>query len=140
MFVAGDECGRTQRGNNNAYNRDDEVSWFDWGRAAGFADLEAFATRVLALRAAVDAADGVECFGVDGAPDTSFESRSLAWRVGSLYVMANMWWEPLRFAMQAAGDWSVLVDTADAEAPPRPAAAGSVVEVGPRSIIVLERR
>ncbi|MFC0628564.1 glycogen debranching protein GlgX [Kribbella deserti] len=30
MITAGDECGRTQRGNNNAYCQDNEISWFDW--------------------------------------------------------------------------------------------------------------
>ena len=30
MFVAGDEIGRTQHGNNNAYCQDSELSWFDW--------------------------------------------------------------------------------------------------------------
>lgn len=30
MLVMGDECGRTQQGNNNAYCQDNEVSWFDW--------------------------------------------------------------------------------------------------------------
>jgi len=30
MIVAGDECQRTQRGNNNAYCQDNEISWFDW--------------------------------------------------------------------------------------------------------------
>jgi glycogen operon protein len=32
MIPAGDECGRTQRGNNNAYCQDNEISWFDWTR------------------------------------------------------------------------------------------------------------
>jgi glycogen operon protein len=31
MLVAGDEFGRTQRGNNNAYCQDNELSWIDWG-------------------------------------------------------------------------------------------------------------
>ena len=31
MVVAGDEFGRTQRGNNNAYCQDTEISWLDWG-------------------------------------------------------------------------------------------------------------
>jgi isoamylase len=31
MLLAGDEIGRTQRGNNNAYCQDNETSWFDWG-------------------------------------------------------------------------------------------------------------
>lgn len=30
MILGGDEMGRTQRGNNNAYCQDNEVSWFDW--------------------------------------------------------------------------------------------------------------
>ena len=30
MITAGDECGRTQQGNNNAYCQDSEISWFDW--------------------------------------------------------------------------------------------------------------
>jgi isoamylase len=30
MLCAGDELGRTQRGNNNAYCQDNEISWFDW--------------------------------------------------------------------------------------------------------------
>src|SRR5260370_10869571 len=31
MLLAGDELGRTQRGNNNAYCQDNEISWLDWG-------------------------------------------------------------------------------------------------------------
>ncbi|MDE2184107.1 MAG: glycogen debranching protein GlgX [Alphaproteobacteria bacterium] len=30
MLLMGDECGRTQSGNNNAYCQDNEISWFDW--------------------------------------------------------------------------------------------------------------
>jgi isoamylase len=30
MLLAGDEFGRTQRGNNNAYCQDNEVSWLNW--------------------------------------------------------------------------------------------------------------
>jgi isoamylase len=30
MLLGGDELGRTQRGNNNAYCQDNELSWFDW--------------------------------------------------------------------------------------------------------------
>lgn len=31
MLLAGDELGRTQRGNNNSYCQDNEISWLDWG-------------------------------------------------------------------------------------------------------------
>jgi glycogen operon protein len=34
MLLAGDEFGRTQRGNNNAYCQDNEISWLDWKHAA----------------------------------------------------------------------------------------------------------
>ena len=30
MLLAGDEMGRTQGGNNNAYCQDNEISWVDW--------------------------------------------------------------------------------------------------------------
>jgi glycogen operon protein len=33
MLVGGDEIGRTQQGNNNAYCQDNEISWFDWQHA-----------------------------------------------------------------------------------------------------------
>jgi len=32
MISSGDEIGRTQRGNNNAYVQDNPVSWLDWDR------------------------------------------------------------------------------------------------------------
>ena len=32
MFLAGDEFGNTQFGNNNAYCQDNEISWLDWNR------------------------------------------------------------------------------------------------------------
>jgi glycogen operon protein len=47
MLLAGDEIGRTQGGNNNAYCQDNEVSWVDWSLAEPHADLLEF-TRVLA--------------------------------------------------------------------------------------------
>ncbi len=54
MLVAGDEFGRTQKGNNNAYCQDNEISWVDWegiderGKA-----LTAFVRKLLYLRAAL---------------------------------------------------------------------------------------
>ncbi|WP_448616721.1 glycogen debranching protein GlgX [Modestobacter sp. URMC 112] len=50
MLLAGDEAGRTQGGNNNAYCQDNEVSWVDWDRAAGFAGLTEFTARLARLR------------------------------------------------------------------------------------------
>jgi isoamylase len=50
MLVAGDELGRTQGGNNNAYCQDNEVSWVDWDLAGGPAALLEFACDLAAFR------------------------------------------------------------------------------------------
>ena len=48
MLLGGDELGRTQRGNNNAYCQDDELSWYDW--AAIDDEMLDFTRRLIALR------------------------------------------------------------------------------------------
>ncbi|WP_249012008.1 glycogen debranching protein GlgX [Conexibacter sp. DBS9H8] len=48
MLLGGDEFGRTQGGNNNAWCQDNEISWLDWEAADG--DLRAFVAEVIALR------------------------------------------------------------------------------------------
>ncbi|MDQ1421307.1 MAG: isoamylase, partial [Acidimicrobiaceae bacterium] len=48
MLLGGDEMGRTQDGNNNAYCQDNELSWFDWEHQDG--SLIAFTQRLLAIR------------------------------------------------------------------------------------------
>jgi isoamylase len=50
MLLAGDELGRTQGGNNNAYCQDSEVSWIDWEGAGKHADLLDFTCALIALR------------------------------------------------------------------------------------------
>jgi isoamylase len=48
MLLGGDEISRTQRGNNNAYCQDNEISWYDWDAAD--VQLLAFVRRLVALR------------------------------------------------------------------------------------------
>ncbi len=50
MLLAGDEFGRTQNGNNNAYCQDNEVSWVDWNTDEHDGKLSAFVRRLIALR------------------------------------------------------------------------------------------
>jgi glycogen operon protein len=50
MLVAGDEFGRTQGGNNNAYCQDDEISWIDWDLSAEGESLLAFTQLLIRLR------------------------------------------------------------------------------------------
>ena len=52
MLCHGDELGRTQRGNNNAYCQDNEISWIDWELAREQQPLVEFTRRLIALRAA----------------------------------------------------------------------------------------
>ncbi|HKS51213.1 MAG TPA: glycogen debranching protein GlgX [Pseudonocardiaceae bacterium] len=50
MLLHGDELGRTQRGNNNAYCQDNELSWVDWSSADQ--ELAAFTSALIAMRRA----------------------------------------------------------------------------------------
>jgi glycogen operon protein len=82
MLTAGDEFGRTQRGNNNAYAQDNEITWLDWEKADE--RLTGFSAALVQLRGALSAffpdrflmgkvAPGTRFpdaawFGADGAP------------------------------------------------------------------------
>jgi isoamylase len=52
MVLAGDEVGRTQYGNNNAYCQDNELSWVDWDEAGSHSQLLDFTRLLTGLRAA----------------------------------------------------------------------------------------
>jgi isoamylase len=52
MLLHGDEFGRTQGGNNNAYCQDNEISWVDWSLLRKHADLAAFVGALAELRSA----------------------------------------------------------------------------------------
>ncbi len=52
MLLGGDELARTQRGNNNAWCQDNEISWFDWTPSPESTALHAFTQRLIALRRA----------------------------------------------------------------------------------------
>jgi isoamylase len=150
MVGMGDEAGRTQGGNNNAYNQDNETSWFDWDRAAEWADLERFCGELLALRhrhpelaQAGWWGDAVSFHGARGPLEDGFESRSLAWAVGDLYVIANAWWEPLRWTIRPAGPWRRVVDTSlpspDDIVTTGVGVAELAYDVAARSVVILER-
>jgi glycogen operon protein len=50
MITAGDERGRTQRGNNNAYCQDNEISWVDWDPEHAWDDVLELTRAALRLR------------------------------------------------------------------------------------------
>jgi glycogen operon protein len=75
MLTAGDEFGRTQHGNNNAYAQDNETTWLDWdGRDLS---LEDFAMSLAAMRKAVPALG--ETGFLTGEPLPACDAPDVAW-------------------------------------------------------------
>ena len=50
MIVAGDEFLNTQRGNNNPYNQDNDITWLDWSRLEDNRDVFRFFKLMIAFR------------------------------------------------------------------------------------------
>ena len=117
MFVMGDEVRRTQRGNNNGYCQDNELSWFDWSLPEQHADLLSFVRALLRFRQESRLYDDRQDWSQHGAtevqwhgvqlhkPDWSKNSHSLALELTNaaaqehLYIMLNAYWEPLTFEL-----------------------------------------
>lgn len=75
MLTAGDEFGRTQKGNNNAYAQDNAITWLDWaGRDLA---LEAHVSALAALRRAVSALAAPRF--LTGEPPTGSDVPDVAW-------------------------------------------------------------
>jgi len=125
MFVAGDEFMHTQRGNNNPYNQDNEITWLDWEQLNRNRDMFRFFKQLIAFRKAHTSIhrstfwrEDVHWYGVDGPVDFSAEERMLAYCLrgqtqndNDLYVMINAYWEDLDFAIQEDYGWRRVVDT-----------------------------
>ena len=109
---------------------DSEVTWVDWSRLDAWRELHGYVQALLRLRRSNPPAD-FRFYGTVASPDTSPESRSLAWSAGGLYVMANTWWEPVRFELQEPGPWNVALSTASMQ----PTEA-TMIMVPPRSMAV----
>jgi Type II secretory pathway, pullulanase PulA and related glycosidases len=78
MLLAGDEFGRTQRGNNNAYCQDNEISWLDWQQAARHSGLIGFVRQLLTLRRY--AAGLRRDTFLKGARQVDREHKDISWR------------------------------------------------------------
>jgi glycogen operon protein len=147
MLTAGDEFGRTQRGNNNAYAQDNAITWLDWeGRDR---ELEAFVARLAALRRNNPAltetrllADGdVAWLRPDGRPMQvadweAAHNRALAMVLAggeALAVLVNGGAEELVFMLPGEG-WELKAASATA----RPLDGGPIAVAG-RSVTILGR-
>ena len=137
MLVMGDEVGRSQQGNNNAYCQDNEISWFDWDLPRKNADLLRFWQRLLARRRHFKELVRPRFFtgaiNERGLPDITWhgtqlnapgwqdpEARALAFTLAGfgrdpdIHVMMNMYWESLEFQLPSLPGygWYRSVDTA----------------------------
>ena len=78
MISHGDEIGRTQRGNNNAYCQDNDIAWINWADAGEYADMLEFTRKVTALRRAHPVFRRRRFF--DGRPsDSRHQMRDIYW-------------------------------------------------------------
>ena len=138
MMLMGDECGRTQSGNNNAYCHDGPLTWLDWTLVETNADLFRFCRELIAFRKRHPALRHVRHVGSETSeselfevtwhgtepdePDWSLGSRSLAMLVrlrnetveDVIYAAFNLFWDTLTFRLPAPPEgycWAVAMDT-----------------------------
>ena len=166
MFVMGDEVRRSQGGNNNVWCQDNETAWFDWSLPERRADLLRFWSRLIAFRKDHEALRRDRFFdgsrNARGLPDIDWHgtelhspgwedgaARALAWTIAGrgdgadIHVMANMYSEPLAFALPAVPGrrWVRAIDTARAAPDDIPDSPGPVevdrIIVSGRSTVVL---
>ena len=137
MLLMGDEVRRTQRGNNNAYCQDNEISWFDWTLLEKHRDIHRFVKRLIGVRLDLDVIRGdqgmtlteflqqakIPWHGIKlNQPDWGDNSRSLALTIQcqkgqcTFHFMLNSYWEALEFELpQHSGvvrnGWRRVIDT-----------------------------
>jgi len=138
MLLMGDEVRRTQRGNNNAYCQDNELTWFDWSLLERHADVHRFVKELALFRQRRDVVTDGKTLSLNqllaGAqitwhgvaldcPDWSEHSHALAFTLRSvsgrflLHGMLNAYWEPLSFELpnltaEGGGPFRRCIDTA----------------------------
>jgi glycogen operon protein len=162
MLLGGDEFRRTQRGNNNAYCQDNEISWYDWTYLEKHSEVHRFVKGMIAFRQAHPVlrkpafytGDDVDWFRPEGGPphwDDPGEKRLGCVVVGGeeadLCLLFNASTEPATFRLPEPpgdGHWHVAADTS-APAPDDLSDPGQEPELedssryaaGPRSSVIL---
>jgi glycogen operon protein len=138
MLLMGDEIGRSQQGNNNAYCQDNELSWLDWSLKTRHAELFRFCQALISFRKAHPvlrrsqysaaergASDKFEIGWHGTQPwraDLSGASRVLAFHArlrregvdDLIYAAFNSYWETLDFDLPPADDnrqWHLFANT-----------------------------
>jgi isoamylase len=124
MILAGDEVRRSQRGNNNAYCQDNEISWFDWTLPEQNADLLRFFKRMVAFRTSHPVLHREQFFtgqsDVTGKADIEWHGRRLftpAWHDPDGRVLAfSIWGSPQDDDLHVM--LNMEVDAVEFEVPP----------------------
>ena len=133
MILMGDEMGRTQLGNNNAYCQNNRSTWIDWERGSNFSDITEFTKNMIKLRKKynifrnkdyLELEDnknkGVGIHGVKlNCPDFSYYSLSIAFSLydansdTTFYIILNSYHGDLNFELPKLDSkkWHLLVDT-----------------------------
>ncbi len=136
MLLMGDEIRHTQKGNNNAYAQDNEISWFNWDKVAASASLLRFTQHLIQFNLSTPyfqeslfwnapelSASRIFWHGIKPFhADWGRHSRSLAFTLKSpdheyqIQVMTNSYWEPLQFELpdpDHSGNqcWYRIIDT-----------------------------
>jgi isoamylase len=159
MIRAGDEFLQTQRGNNNPFNQDNEITWLDWSRLDAFPDVHRFFREMIRFRKSHPTIcrsrfwrEDVTWFGTDGRPHRTEESRTLAYHLDGgacgdtdLLVFLNASPDAVAFRLPDGLEdgWRLAIDTAadsphDIRTPgEEPDVREPEVTVSPRSLLVL---
>ena len=129
MLLMGDEMGRTQLGNNNAYCQDNPTTWVDWDRKKDFEDVFLFTKNMINLRKSYSIfkketplieGEEVILHGIKlYQPDLSFHSLSIAFQLKDIksntdfYIAFNSYTEQLCFELPILENksWYILTDT-----------------------------
>jgi glycogen operon protein len=160
MLLGGDEFGRTQSGNNNAYCQDNALSWYDWALTDENAALVRFVQRLIALRKTHGVlraerfytSKEIEWVGAFGqSPDWQGPRNRLGCVIKSdaamLALLFNADPEPCIFTLpgERMRIWRICIDTArdtPDDAPDEISAPqirnAVAMKVAPRSILVLQ--
>lgn len=170
MILAGDEFGKTQQGNNNAYCQDNELGWMDWRLVETNAEILRFVQRMIAFRKAHPVLRRISHYGDWNGPHGSWPVVSWhgtgAWQVDRdgwpvlgmllcgqnpdrgtrkdsfIYMAMNMHWETHGFQLPGipAGMSWRIFANTDMEPPQDVWAAGEEVDIGCPGEIVVGSR
>jgi isoamylase len=154
MLLAGDERGRSQQGNNNAYCQDNAISWLDWSADPAAEALTAFVARLIALRTATPAlrtdrfvepgvaglaepvaGTGLSWFNPDGTTiadpewdDPTGHAFAVLFPAAaagpSVLLALNAYWGPVQFTVAPTGQWQVVLDTTNEDGLPSQSPVG----------------